>query len=93
MRIEKRTESIRLRRKWMPQAYRAVYDKAVKGNSLRAAINSQCLECCCYKIEDIRNCADLACPLCPYQILQTSRGGVFSGPESMNSDSKVDYVG
>ena len=87
-----RKAKIAKRRAQIPRAYRAVYDKATKGQSLRAAINSQCLECVCWQIEEIRNCTDLACPLYavrPYQSLQNGRDGRSSGVESQNSGRKV----
>ena len=54
----------------MPKSYRATYRKAVAGNSLRAAVNSFCLECVGWRVEEIRHCTDLGCPLYavrPYQ--------------------------
>lgn len=80
-----REEQIAERREQMPRSYRATYDKAVKGKSLRAAINSFCLECVCWQIEEIRNCTELACPLYavrPYQSSQNGRQRQFSGAES-----------
>ena len=65
-----RNQKIEQRKSAMPRSYRAVYEKAVRGRSLRAAINSFCLECVYWQIEEIRNCADLGCPLFslrPYQ--------------------------
>jgi hypothetical protein len=76
------------RREQMPRSYRATYDKAVSGKSLRAAINSFCLECVCWQIEEIRNCSDLGCPLYavrPYQLPQNVRGGHSAQPESKKS--------
>ena len=77
------------RRAQMPRSYRAVYDRAVKGRSLRAAINSFCLECVCWQIEEIRNCTDLGCPhfsLRPYQdIAQTAHNGRDKPRKSTNS--------
>ena len=65
-----RQKQIAERRAQMPRSYRACYDKAVSGKSLRAAINSFCLECVCWQTKEIRICTDLACPLWmvrPYQ--------------------------
>ena len=75
------------RRAQMPRSYRATYDKAVSGKSLRAAVNSFCLECVCWQIEEIRNCTDLGCPLFairPYQLPQNAREGRSARPESKN---------
>ena len=83
---EKRQQRIAERKAQMPRAYKATYDKAVKGKSLRAAINAQCLECVCWQIDEVRNCTDLGCPLYtvrPYQrSLQNGRDEGFSGAES-----------
>ena len=88
MNIE-RQKKIEERRAQIPCAYRATYDKAVKGKSPRAAINAQCQECVCWQIEEIRNCTDLACPLYtvrPYQkISQNAREGRSAQPESKKS--------
>jgi len=90
-----REEQIAERRGQMPRSYRAAYDKAVKGKSLRAAINSFCLECVCWQIEEIRNCTDLACPLYavrPYQLPQNGRDGRSALPESKNSSKGDNYA-
>jgi hypothetical protein len=84
-----RDQKIIQRRAGIPKAYRKTYDKAVKGKSLRAAVNAQCQECVFYQIGEIRNCLDLACPLYavrPYQgISQNPCNEPFIGAESMNS--------
>ena len=87
--MKTRQEQIAERRKQMPRSYRANYDKAVKGKSLRAAINAQCLECVCWTTKEVRLCTDLACPLYavrPYRIPQNGRDEGVSGAESTNSD-------
>ena len=87
MNIE-RKEKTAQRRSQMPKAYRATYNKAVKGKSLRVAINAQCLECVCWQIREIRSCTDLACPLYavrPYQSSQNGHDGQDMMPESTNS--------
>ncbi|MGA2091851.1 MAG: hypothetical protein ABSH16_00390 [Sedimentisphaerales bacterium] len=60
---DKRAEKITERLGNIPRAYRATYERAVDGKSLRASINSFCLECVGWQKEEIRNCSDLACPL------------------------------
>lgn len=81
-----RQEQIAERRAQMPRSYRATYDRAVEGKSLRAAINSFCLECVCWQIDEVRKCTDLACPLYavrPYQrSSQNGHDGGFTGAES-----------
>ncbi len=66
----KRQKQITRRRQQIPRAYRKTYDTAVKGRSLRACVNAQCLECAGWQREEVRLCTDLACPLYaarPYQ--------------------------
>ncbi len=79
---DERADKIMERLGNIPRAYKATYERAVKGKSLRAAINSFCLECVCWSIEEIRNCSDLACPLYavrPYQeSSQNGRDGHFT---------------
>ncbi len=83
-----RQEQITERLAQIPRAYRKTYDRAVKGKSLRSAVNAQCQECCYYQIDEIRNCTDLACQLWavrPYQeSSQNSHDERFSGAESKN---------
>lgn len=91
-----REAKIAERRAQMPRSYRACYDKAVSGKSLRAAINSFCLECVCWQIEEIRNCTDLACPLYaarPYQLPQNAHEGCSARPGSKNPDETVSEQG
>lgn len=89
---EKRKKQIAERRAQMHRSYRATYDRAVKGKSLRAAINSQCLECVCWVTKEVRLCTDLACPLYavrPYRLPQNGRDGQDTEPESTNTDESM----
>lgn len=87
--MEERQQQIAERRSQIPRAYQQTYDRAVKGKSLRAAINSFCLECVCWQIQEIRDCTDLACPLYavrPYQESpQNGQDGHSGRPESTKS--------
>ena len=83
-----REEQIAERRAQIPRKYRAIYDRAIKGKGLRAAINAQCLECVAWISDEVRNCTDLACPLWavrPYRISRNSQNEAFSSVESKNS--------
>ncbi len=91
-----RQRGIAQRRTQMPKVYRATYDKAAKGKSLRAAINAQCLECVCWQRKEIRDCTDLACPLYavrPYQSSQNGRERGFIAVESTDSGKGDNYAG
>ncbi|AQT68781.1 hypothetical protein STSP2_01954 [Anaerohalosphaera lusitana] len=74
----KRAEKIAQRRSDMPRSYQAKYARAVSGKSLRAAVDSFCLECMMWQRNEVRKCTSLACPLWAYrpykpqQKLQTS---------------------
>ena len=72
MSTEKAKQRIAKRRADMPKIYRANYDKAVSGNSLRAAINAQCLECVQWQRVEVRLCPSTPCPLWPYRPYQTN---------------------
>jgi hypothetical protein len=93
---EKRQKLITERRAQIPSKYRAIYDRAVKGKGLRAAVDAQCLECVYYKSDEVRNCTDLACPLWavrPYRISRNSQNEDFSSAESENSGKGDNYAG
>lgn len=89
-----RQKQIAERRSQIPRSYRACYDKAVQGRSLRAAINSFCLECVCWQTKEIRLCTDKACPLWmirPYQdVQQIPRQGGDTTVELTISENKGD---
>ena len=90
-----REEQIAERRAQIPRKYRAIYDRAVKGKGLRAAINAQCLECVAWISDEVRNCTDLACPLGavrPYRISGNSQNEGFSGAESKKSGQGDNYA-
>ena len=77
--------------------YRGVYDRAVAGRSLRAAVDSQCLECVGYHTAEVRACTALACPLYavrPYkEIPQSGHDDRVISAESTNSGREVSEVG
>lgn len=54
----------------IPKLYRGIYAKACTSNSLRAAVNAKCLDCCNYQRIEVRECPVVDCPLWshrPYQ--------------------------
>ncbi|MBC8379674.1 MAG: hypothetical protein H8E62_10915 [Planctomycetes bacterium] len=71
----------------MPEIYRAGYDRAMSGRSLRAAINAKCLDCPGWQRTEIRDCPAVTCPLWlvrPYQSSSKKKGpieGDFSDSE------------
>ena len=76
----------------MPLAYRANYLKALGGNSLRAAVNAQCLECMGWLRNEVRNCDCCCCPLHevrPYQSSQNGHEGSFIELEAANTAQEV----
>ena len=85
----KRQQRIMERLAQIPKAYRGIYNKALQGKSLRAAINAQCLDCCAYQRKEVALCTSLSCPLYavrPYQeISQDVHDEAFSGVESTNA--------
>ena len=51
-------------------SYRKQYDKAMSGKSIRAAINSKCLDCMCWQQAEVKKCDIDTCPLHPYRPYQ-----------------------
>jgi len=64
---EKRAKQISERLAQMPRLYRALYERAIAGNSRKAAMHSFCLECCGWQIKEVFLCTDLGCSLYPYR--------------------------
>lgn len=48
-------------------AYRKVWDKAMSGKSLRAAITAKCQDCMCWQYAEVKRCTVITCPLYPYR--------------------------
>lgn len=67
---EKRKQMVGRRRSRMPKYLRGLYDKAVKGESMKAAITAFCHECVGYQHSAIADCASLACPLWAFRPIQ-----------------------
>ena len=96
---QQRRKRIDKRRADMPKVYRATYDKAMTGKSLRSAINAFCLECVMWQREEVRLCTSVACPLWlyrPYQDATVNSQGISKNasegsdfaPDSTNAPSK-----
>jgi hypothetical protein len=83
------TERIAAHRGRIPRQYRKVYDTAMSGRSLRAAVNSQCIECMGYDLAEVKQCCSPQCPLFPYRPLRGVSYGLaglgHSDPESTNT--------
>lgn len=47
----------------IPEPYRKDYEKAVKGNSRKAAVKAFCLECSLWQENEITDCKAVTCPL------------------------------
>ena len=83
-----REERIQQRSDQMPMSCRRTYKKAVGKKSMRAALDSSCLECVGYQREEIKACTDLACPLWsyrPYSVSEKAHRGHFTLLESTNA--------
>jgi hypothetical protein len=82
-------ERITNRRAQIPKAYRGIYEKAMEGNSRKAAMHAFCLECCGYQIKEVFACTDLGCPLYPYRpksrVSQEASESFPAEPESKKS--------
>jgi hypothetical protein len=65
-----RSQQIAAQRKNIPESCLKIYDKAMKGKSLRAAINARCCDCCAWQKAEVHKCTAYSCPLWkvrPYQ--------------------------
>jgi hypothetical protein len=51
----------------VPKMYQGVYNRAMTGNSRKAAMHAFCAECVGYVGAEIKNCTDSGCPLYPYR--------------------------
>ena len=59
-------------------SYRKQYDKAINRKSMRAAINSKCLDCMCWQQAEVKRCDIVTCPLNPYRPYQDGSGSTVS---------------
>ena len=83
-----REEQIQQRLDQMPMSCRGTYKKAVAKKSMRAALNSFCLECVGYQRAEITACTDPACPLWayrPYSVSKKAQIRRLSRAESTNA--------
>ena len=83
-------EKIAKHRADMPRQFRKVYDIAMNGRSLRAAVNSRCIECTGYVFKEVKLCCSPQCPLFLYRPVHGVSYGVSdvgqSGVESTNRE-------
>jgi len=70
----------------MPRQFRKVYDVAMGGRSLRAAVNSQCIECMGYVFNEVKLCCSPQCPLFRYRPVRGVSYGV-SGVGQSSAES------
>ncbi len=52
--------------------FRRLWDKAMTGKSLRAAVDAKCADCSCWQNSEIRECTVATCPLWPYRKLKSN---------------------
>lgn len=68
--MKSRKELIAAQREHVPENCLKIYDKAMEGKSLRAAVNARCLDCCAWQKAEVHKYPAMACPLWsvrPYQ--------------------------
>lgn len=51
-------------------SYRKLWDKAIAKKSMRAAIDSKCLDCCNWQQAEVKRCEVITCPLHAYRPYQ-----------------------
>jgi hypothetical protein len=71
-------------------AYRKKYDVAMNGNSLRAAIDSKCLDCNCWQKMEVKLCQAVECPLWPHRPYRQNRRESHSVPKKDASKKETD---
>ncbi|MGR3292518.1 MAG: hypothetical protein ACUZ9M_00715 [Candidatus Scalindua sp.] len=54
------------------ESYRKMYDKAINKKSMRAAVNSKCLDCVCWQQAEVKRCNIVTCPLYEYRPYQSA---------------------
>ncbi len=74
----------------MPRQYRNVYSIAMSGQSLRAAVNSQCIECMGYSLSQVKECCSPQCPLFLYRPLNGVSYGVSGMGQNRTETTKKD---
>ena len=93
-------ERIAQHREEIPRKYRRIFDKAMRGRSMKSGIHSFCLYCFGWIKTETEHCTNVICPLYPYRPYQkqiehrrvscqtpTERG--FGAVESTNSKQKL----
>lgn len=80
--MKTRQEQIARQRKAMPERYRKTYDRAVNHESMRAAVNARCLDCCAWQRIEVRDCPALSCPLWAYRPYRETRQNRRESQES-----------
>lgn len=86
------TDKQRERLSMIPPKYKSTYRRAITGDSLRAAVNAQCLECVGFLSEEVRNCSDSGCPLYmvrPYRGSGSGQDGQENKPENTETEESV----
>ncbi len=73
------------RRADMPQLYRQIYDRALRGKSKAAGIKSFCLECMGWVRTEVRDCTTKECPLWAYKPYSISAPPQDEGLEPIES--------
>lgn len=51
----------------IPKVYQGVYERAMSGNSRKAAMRAFCLKCVGWERNEVALCTDTQCPLYPYR--------------------------
>ena len=90
--MAKREDQIKAWREHIPNkfdgSYRKQYDKAMKRQSMRAAVNSKCLDCMNWQQPEVRDCDIVTCPLHSYRPY-TSNLAHLDSPKSV--DEKINH--
>lgn len=69
-------------------AYRRKYDKAMRGRSIRAAIDIKCLDCMSWQATEVKDCPVVTCTLHPYRPYRRRQNTAQSSPSAPQSSHR-----
>jgi hypothetical protein len=80
-------------RRDVPKRYQALYARAMRGKSRKAAIHSFCAECVGYVVKEIHLCTDAGCPLFPYRPRATAPPAMRNAAQNGKTSTKSPKAG
>lgn len=77
-------------RRSVPERYRAMYGRAMAGNSRKAALRVKCLECVGWSAAEVARCTAPHCPLYPYRgsADETAMAGTSEAQDAISGEGE-----